>query len=255
MLRRTATVSCSLLIALGSRSGRADHDHAWLAADGVAASVSLVAARFDTMLYGGDYQGVVPALRWSHDRFAVGAMAPLYRIVENGLETLGAGDVMVHGQVTIMRHEHHAAGATLGVSAPTGDHLRGLGMGHPMVMPAAWGSYAAGRLALAGSLGVSAGFGGAAHHHADTMWPLVDPMNRSELSWSASGDLALAPAWRLGATLSGGVPVVEAGVTRVIAGARAVWITHRVQTGFELQAGLAGDPFTLRGVAQTTLAF
>jgi len=255
MLRRTVSMACALPLAFVARSGRADHDHAWPATDGVAASVSLVAARFDTMLYGGDYQGVVPALRWTHDRYAVGAMAPLYRIVENGLETLGAGDVMVHGQVTIVRHEHHAAGATLGVSAPTGDHLRGLGVGHPMVMPAAWDSYTAGRLALAASLGISAGFGGAAHHHDDTMWPLVDPMNRSELSWSASGDYALAPAWRIGAQLSGGVPVVEAGVTRVIAGARAVWITHRVQTGFELQAGIAGDPFTLRGVAQTTLVF
>jgi hypothetical protein len=255
MLRRTVIVACTLPIAFGSRSGRADHDHAWPATDGVAASVSLVAARFDTMLYGGDYQGVVPALRWTHDRYAVGAMTPLYRIVENGLETLGAGDVMVHGQLTIVQRERLATGATLGVAAPTGDRLRGLGMGHPMVMPAGWASYTAGRLALAGSLGVSAGFGGAAHHHDDTMWPLVDPMNRSELAWSASGDLAVAPAWRIGAQLTGGAPVVEAGVTRVIAGARAVWITHRVQTGFELQAGVAGDPFTLRGVAQTTLVF
>jgi len=255
MLRRTVSVACALPFALAAHSGWADHDHAPPHDVGLTASLSLVAAQFDTMLYGGDYEGVVPALRWTHDRFAVGATAPVYRIDENGLETLGAGDVMVHGQVTLLHRDQLAAGATLGVSAPTGDHLRGLGMGHAMVMPAGWASYAAGRVALAGSLGVSRALRDTGHHHEDMMWPLVDPMNRSEVSWSASGDLALAPAWRVGAQLTGGVPVLEAGVTRVIAGARAVWITHRVQTGFELQAGVAGDPFTLRGVAQTTLTF
>jgi len=245
---------CVLLIA--ERSGRADHAH--VARDdraGLAASLSLVAARFDTMLYGGDYEGVVPALRWTHDRFAVGATAPLYRIEENGLQVLGAGDATIDGQVTIVHDEMFAAGATLALSAPTGDHKFGLGMGHPMVMPAVWGAMVHDRHAVVAALGYSVGFADAAHHHDDMMWPLVDPMNASELTWSARGDLAVARAWRLGAQLAGGVPVDASGVTRVIAGARAVWISQRVQTGLELQAGLAGDPFTLRAVAQTTVAF
>lgn len=254
MLDRTVTVACALLGVLSARSARADHGHAQPAGGGFSASLSLVAARFDTMLYTGDYEGVVPALRWTHARFAVAATAPLYRIEENGLPTLGAGDAAVHGQVTLLHRAQLVAGAALGVSAPTGDRRHGLGMGHPMVMPAGWASYAAGRLAVAGALGVDHGIGGGHHSHA-MMWPLVEPMNPSEVAWSASGDLALAPAWRIGAQLTGGVPVHEAGVTRVIAGARAMWITPRVQTGFELQAGVAGDPFTLRGVAQTTVAF
>jgi hypothetical protein len=33
------------------------------------------------------------------------------------------------------------------------------------------------------------------------------------------------------------------------------WGTSRVSTGFELQAGIAGDPFSVRGVLETALRF
>lgn len=245
---------CVALIA--PRSGWADHVHGVPGdAEGFAASVALVAARYHTLFYGGDYEGVVAALRFTHDRFAVGVAVSLYRIEENGLTVFGAGDVLVHGQLTVARRAALATGAALALSVPTGDQRFGLGMGHPMVMPAAWATWNHGPHVLGASLGYSQGVATGGHHHEDIMWPLVDPMNSSELTWSASGELALARAWRLGARLSGGVPVATTGVTRVVAGARAVWISHRVQTELELQAGVAGDPFTLRAVAQTTVAF
>jgi hypothetical protein len=253
VLARTALVICA-----ASSVARADHAHAPAHeehAHELAASVSLVAARFDTLLFDGDYQGLVPALQLTHGRYAVAASAPVYRIYENGLAVYGLGDVVVHGDVTAWHDDAFAVGGELGVSAPTGAERSGLGMGHPMVMPAAWGRYGTGRLAVAGSLGASLGFAGSAHHHEDMMWPLVDPANRTELTWAARGDVAVARAWRVGAGCSGGVPLDASGVTRVIGGARAVWVSPRLETGVELQAGVAGDPFTLRGVAQTTLLF
>jgi len=248
----------ALVICAASSVARADHAHTpahGAHAHELAASVSLVAAQFDTLLFDGDYQGVVPALRFTHGRFSVAASAPLYRIEENGLAVRGFGDVVAQVAVLAWRSDAVAVGGELAASAPTGAERAGLGMGHPMVMPAVWGHYGSGRLAVAGSLGASQGLGGSAHHHDDMMWPLVDPANRSELTWAARGDVAVAPAWRVGAGVSGGVPLDASGVTRVIGGARAVWLSPRLETGVELQAGIAGDPFTLRGVAQTTLVF
>jgi hypothetical protein len=46
-----------------------------------------------------------------------------------------------------------------------------------------------------------------------------------------------------------------AGVTRVIGAGRLAWGTSHVSTGLEVQVGLAGDPFTVRGVVDTALRF
>jgi hypothetical protein len=79
-------------------------------------------------------------------------------------------------------------------------------------------------------------------------------MNFQELTFTTSGELVLARQLRTGARLSGAVPVGE-GATRVIGGVRVLWTEGRVDTAFEIQAGLAGDPFTVRGVVETALRF
>jgi hypothetical protein len=48
---------------------------------------------------------------------------------------------------------------------------------------------------------------------------------------------------------------VAEGVERVIGALRVAWGEGRVDTAIEVQAGLAGDPFTVRGVLQTSLRF
>ena len=58
-----------------------------------------------------------------------------------------------------------------------------------------------------------------------------------------------------GARASGGVPAGEGGSSRVIVGGRVGWRASMVDTAFELQAGVAGDPFNVRGVVSTTLSF
>jgi hypothetical protein len=144
----------------------------------------------------------------------------------------------------------------LAVSAPTGNDANGLGMGHPMLMPAGWGAWRYERLVVTGSLGYSRALVDASSHHDHGMWPLVEPMNMSEITWSGGGEVALGAGVRAGARLSGGVPVgAMAGIDRVVGAARVAWATGRVDTAVELQAGLAGDPFTVRGVVSSTLSF
>ena len=57
-----------------------------------------------------------------------------------------------------------------------------------------------------------------------------------------------------GARVSGGVPIGD-GDHRVVGAARVVWLEGRFTTAAELQAGIAGDPFTVRGVVSTAMTF
>lgn len=229
--------------------GEGDEDRSSFGAD-----VSLVAASFETMSYVGNYQGVIPALRWASARFGAGANVSMYRLEKNGAAVWGAGDVMIHGQVTLVGNMHAQAGIVAGVSAPLGNETSGLSMGHVMIMPSAFGSWTSGRVTLAGTAGYGRALGEmSGHDHGP--WPLVEPMNMSEVMWSAGGDYAIVPAVRAGLRASGGIPLVDAGDNRIVGTARVAWRTGPVENAAELQAGLAGDPFTVRGVVSTALSF
>ena len=245
-----------LVALLGPASVRADHDHGAMQAgpSSFGASIAFVAASFDTMIYAGDYQSVVPSARWSNERFFVSAGLPLYRLLENGRTLYGPGDAMIHGRFVALGSTDRArAGVALGVMAPTGDPLTGLGMGHVMVMPSVWGTVRRGDVMLAGAAGFGHALGGSTHQ-GHGAWPLVEPMNISEVTWTASGELELAVALRAGVVFSGALPVGE-GNTRAVTGVRVVWTEGRVETTAAIQAGLAGDPFIFRGVLETALRF
>jgi hypothetical protein len=253
----------ALLVLIGSVA-RADH-HGMAMGSGdddspnLMASVSLLAATFSpsqsaNMDYGGNYEGVIAGASWSNARYAAGASWAYYRLLRNGVEQFGIGDLVVHGQATLLARGEITGGAALAVSAPTGDDVLGLGMGHPMVMPAGFAAWHHGRVALAGSFGYSRALASGTHVHG--MSPLVEPMNMSELTWSASGDYSIAAGVRAGVRMSGGVPVGSmAGTDRVIGALRVAWGAGSIDTAAELQAGLAGDPFTIRGVVSTALRF
>lgn len=219
----------------------------------VTASVALVAARFATRLYVGDYQGVVPKVAWDRGRFGASASLGLYRLSENGLTRRGLGDAVVAGQLTLMRYGGSMVGISMPVSLSTGDGLAGFGMGHVMVMPAVWAMTVAGDLSLSSSFGYSDALGAAAGHDHGA-WPLVEPMNMRELTWSATAELPLGISTRIGAHVAGGIPI-GAGSERVTAGLRAAWTAGRVETMFEAQAGIAGDPFRFRGLLATAVRF
>lgn len=250
----------------GPGVARGDHDHdlgapesdASHGSDGGAAvsvGLSVEAAEYANTSYVGSYQGVTPSLGASAGRFGVGAAITVYHLTKNGLSTYGPGDLMLGAHAAVIRRESFHAGVALHAHAPTGSQLEGLGMGHVHAMPSAWASWQTSRLTLSASGGYAhaiTALGGSHHDHDGG--PLVAPMNQRELNWNASADLAVGHGLAVGGRTLGAVPVGE-GRTRVIAGGRLAWGTSRVATGVEAQLGLVGDPFSIRGVVETSLRF
>jgi len=219
-----------------------------------AAALGVLIAGYDSMLFTGDYEGLVATGRWSRGRFAAAAGLTGYRLHKNGKTIAGLGDLMLHGHASLLRAGAVTAGAVAMVMVPTGDHEAGLGMGHVMVMPGAWVSWAPSRIALAASAGYSRGLGDEGIHAEHGSWPLVDPMSFSELTLGASGTVTLARALRAGVRLDGAIPLGD-GTARLTAGVRAVWTHGRFETTAELQGGLAGAPFDARGLLETAVRF
>ncbi|HET7502579.1 MAG TPA: hypothetical protein VFK02_16275 [Kofleriaceae bacterium] len=227
----------------------AHHDHSELSA-----GVALEAAEYDTTFFAGSYQGVTPSLGWVRGRFGASATIGLYHLEENGRSVYGMGDAMAAGHAMVFSGDTVQTGVALHVMVPTGSELDGLGMGHAMVMPSAWGTWRSAPVTVT----ASGGYGRAmtslsgAHDHGPA--PLVDPMNLQELTWSAGAELDVGRGVTAGGRTFGAMAIGR-GKTRVIGGGRVGWGTPRVSTGFELQLGLAGDPFTIRGVVETALRF
>lgn len=221
-----------------------------------AASLGLIAATYDARLFSGDYQGAVAGARFARGRFALGASLPAYRLQKNGKVVGGIGDLMLHGHATLLGHGAVTAGVMGMASAPTGDGDQGLGMGHVMLMGDAWAAWTSARFAATGSLGYARALGGSLAHaeHGSATWPLVEPMNASEVTCGATGMVALARALATGLSVRGAVPIGD-GATRLVGGVRVMWREGRVDTSVEIQGGLVGDPFGVRGVVETTLRF
>ncbi|TMQ09101.1 MAG: hypothetical protein E6J90_38725 [Deltaproteobacteria bacterium] len=240
-------------------AARADHDTAMSEghhgeASEVSVGLSVEAAAIDSTFYVGSYQGVTPSLGWMRGRFGAGAAISLYHLSENGRGLYGRGDLMLAGHAAVITTDAVHAGVALHVMAPTGSELDGLGMGHVMVMPSVSASWRAAPLTFAASGGYGRALVGLGGQHDHGPMPLVDPMNLQELTWGASADVDLGHGLQVGGRMLGAVPL-GSGLTRVIAGGRVAWGTPRFSTGFEAQVGLAGDPFTIRGVLDTALRF
>lgn len=247
-------IAC-VLVGLTS-TARGEHDHAVVHhadASVFGAGVAVVAAAFDTVTYAGNYQGIAPSVSWSKSRFAAGATSAVYRLEENGARFYGLGDLHAHSEAILIGDAATHAGVIAAASAPIGDRQHGLGMGHVMLMPAAFGSWSFDPVRLSAMAGYSRAVGGDTDHEHGP-WPLVEPMLLSELSWSAGGDVAIAHAVHGGARISGGIPI-GSGDNRVVGTVRVGWHAGRIDSAAELQAGLAGDPFIVRGVVSTALSF
>jgi hypothetical protein len=236
----------------------ADHDMAMsephAESSSVSVGVAFQAAEFDNMSYVGSYQGVTPSLGWMRGRFGASALLGLYHLDENGLSTYGVGDLMLGGHAAVIERDALEAGVALHVMLPTGSELENLGMGHAMVMPSLWGAWHGERVRAMASGGYARAWTALDGGHDHGPSPLVDPMNLQELTWSAGADLDVGHRIQVGGRALGAIPI-GTGHTRVVGGGRVGWGTSRVSTAFELQAGLAGDPFTVRGVVETALRF
>jgi hypothetical protein len=196
---------------------------------------------------GGAYQGVAPSLRWHHGRIGAFVVVPAYRLERDAMApVLGLGDVLVQGQARIVGSGRWQAGAAVALGLPTGEAADGLGMGHLMVMPGAWVTVTRGRAGVQLSTTVGRGFGGGEHaHHGPGS--VVNPMNRFELGGTARASLAVAPSLTIHAVGMVGLPLDD-GITRAAAGTGARWRRRAWSLGAEVQLGVAGDPFTTRGI-------
>jgi hypothetical protein len=259
-----------VLVALGlaASTARAEHHHDMAMMDAGAgsgevaepapfdASVQLIAASYSTLTYQGNYEGAIASIGYSHDRYMVGASLGTYRILLNGLESYGIGDLMLHAGAMLVHAGEVQAGVVAMVSVPTGDELYGLGMGHTMVMPSAYGVWSHAHVTLTASAGYSRALAEMEAGHDHGVWPLVEPMNMSEISWAVAGDYAFGHGMHAAARASGGHPVGNLiGHERVIGALRVGWGAGRVDTAAEIQTGLVGDPFTVRGLVETALHF
>jgi hypothetical protein len=253
-------IPIALAIVLACAPAYAQHDHGGHehvdAAKPFVATVSFIAASFDTMQYLGNYEGVIPSLSWGNDRFSAVASASAYRVEKNGADFYGAGDAGIHGAAKVLRHGAAATGVALAASFPTGSEQHGMGMGHLMLMPAVFGEWSTAHLHVGASLGYSRAIGGGSHegHGAAPLVAPMWPMWPSEVSWGAALDVMVTHRVVAGARTAGGAPT-GTGETRVMVAGRIAWQASRVLTALELQAGVAGDPFTMRGVVSTALSF
>lgn len=254
--RRAVGVAGVVLAAGGV--ARADHDHAGHAGpdDGSAAftaALSVVGARYDNPLYVGNYQGVTPSLGWAMGRFGAQASLTFYRLDANGRVVYGPGDTMLGGHAALVTGETVVAGVGLHLMFPTGSEVDDLGMGHVMAMPNLWTSWRADALTLSASAGYGRALASTSGHNHGPM-PVVDPMNMQELTWRAGVGYALGGGLAVGADTHGAAPL-GTGRTRAAAGAHLAWAQPRVTTSITVLAGLAGDPYTVRGLLETAVRF
>ena len=229
------------------------HLHGASVSSSFAAGVELVAARFETMTFIGDYQGVLPSVQWARGRFGATANLGVYRLMENGRRLYGVGDFAVSGQAVLLGRGAGHLGVAVPVSLPTGDDVTGFGMGHVMMMPTVWASWGTPRLLLGAAVGYGRALDGTTHHDHGA-WPLVEPMNMQEVTWGVNADVPLGRVIRAGVRASGGV-AIGTGHDRAVGGLRAAWVEGRVETAAELQAGIAGDPFVVRGLVESVVHF
>jgi hypothetical protein len=240
---------------------RAEHDMGAMSeahsggGSALSAGISIEAARFDNVSYLGSHQGVTPSVSWTSSRFGVAAALGMYHLTKNGLSAYGIGDAMFTGHAAIITAGALDAGVALHMMVPTGSELKGFGMGHAMAMPSAWAAWQIRPVVINASLGYSRALvdlGGAEHNHGPA--PLVDPMNMQELTWSGGAEVDAVGRIRIGGRVLGAMPI-GTGTDRLIGAGRIAGGTPRLSTSFEVQLGIVGDPFTVRGVVETALRF
>ena len=253
-----------------SAVAKADHDHAHMHDDDGASggampeapsvrltgTFGLSAASFSNMLYVGDYEGARVGLAAARGPFELGVELAAYRLRKNGLLRHGLGDLATRASWTAIE----TRGASLGIMAmagfPTGSATDGFGMGHVMMMGHAFGTLTAGRTTFVGAFGYARSLGGGAAHakHGGGSWPLVDPMTASEIVASISIERVLSRAFFAGVGVSYAEPL-DIGDRRAIVDAGVGWRRGRYTTRGLFQAGIAGEPFDLRGSMTVSAGF
>lgn len=217
---------------------------------GMRAGMGFEAASIDDGLgRHGNYTGAISSVEVA----ALGARARVslgaYRI-DWGQRGTGLGDVQLALQRAVVKLGETQLGAAVSATLPTGDVRDELGMGHPMIMPAAWGRWTHGRNSLLLSIVYGSMLGG--HHHG-MVEPVVSPMNSEEVSGGMRAGHRFGRT-ELAMTANGAIPIGP-GLARGAVGGAAHWEFGDTELGFDLSAPFGGTPIHARGLFEISRGF
>jgi hypothetical protein len=215
------------------------------------AALTSTFASFGTGESRGEYQGLFATFSVAHPWFVAEIALPGYRIARTGNHNYGLGDIALSARAHLYRSSDDAliAGPELAVTLPSGSADADLGMGHVMLMPGAFAQFQHAGLALIAQVAYGRALAGAgAHHHMGPM-PLVNPMNRSELTHAIGVSAALHANLRVSGRLIGAVHVFDhSGSAREIVAPGLQLILGAFDVALELQLPVLGRPFESRSV-------
>lgn len=234
-------------------------------------TLGLQVASYDTGREQGDYQGLYAGVSYQRPWFGAEVVLPAYRLTRKSGTHVGLGDLVVTARASALRLRDGAIelGVALPVMVPTGSASSQLGMGHVMLMPALWFSLDLAPFALRAQAGYGRALGGDEHanhtgeqggHHGHEvavpagLFPLVNPMNRSELEHGLALGLRVQRHIGVHARWFGALPLGE-GALRQVVGAGATAELDPVELLVEVQVPAAGDPFQAKLITQVALAF
>jgi len=215
------------------------------------AALTTTFASFGTGDGRGEYQGLFATFSVAHPWFVADVVLPSYRIARTGSHAYGLGDLAMSARAHVYQSSDGMllAGPELAASLPSGSAADELGMGHVMLMPGVFALFHGTQLALIAQIAYGrALIGSHAHHHMDPI-PLVNPMNRSELTHAIGVSAALHANLRVTGRLLGAVHVFDhAGTAREIVAPGLQLILGKFDLALELQLPVLGKPFESRSV-------
>jgi hypothetical protein len=248
-----AALCAGLCLGLSSASAQSCHSSSLRPTSGLTYRVALsgVFGTFTRTDVRGEYQGLLVTGTLSHPWFTAELTLPGYRIAQTGSHAYGPGDLAlnVRGNVYRTADESITLGPEVAVTLPTGSADDGLGMGHVMLMPGGFLSWHHEGFTLITQLAYGRALGSAsAHMHADGgPWPVVNPMNRSELTHSVGFSASVHPNLRVTGRLIGAVTLFNhAGTAREIIAPGLQFIVGAFDFALEQQLPVAGAPFVSR---------
>lgn len=197
----------------------------------------------------GEYQGLFLTGTVSHPWFTAGLALPGYRIAQTGSHAYGPGDLALNARVNLYRSADNsiALGPELALTLPTGSAADGLGMGHVMLMPGGFVTWQRGAFTLITQLSYGRALASSAHAHHSGPAPIVNPMNRSELTHAVGLSARVHPHLHVTGRLLGAVTLFNyAGAAREIVAPGLQFITGAFDLALELQLPVVGDPFVSR---------
>lgn len=198
----------------------------------------------------GEYQGLFLTGTVSHPWFTAELAMPGYRIAQTGSHAYGPGDLAFNARGNVYRSadESITIGPEVAVTFPTGSADDGLGMGHVMLMPGGFVSWQHAGFTLITQLSYGRALGSASEHaqHGGA-WPIVNPMNRSELAHSVGFSALVHANLRVTGRLIGAVTLGNhSGSAREIVAPGLQLVMGAFDFALEQQLPVVGAPFVSR---------